>query len=357
MDSLERGLDTADAHNLPLAAKLTIAKAFWGRPLLDTFGFAGKQSGSSEASSLDAYFRYYSQQCDLIALHDNGENSSLRTHQDIIRTAELLQQDWLGRTREDLLQRLPMLLNNKTEGQHGNTISLVARLLTMMRIGEVPHEFLGGRDIPWPVDTRLGKLVDDYFSATPVLGHEAIKFEKPFNALSLRSIAGLEIRWTDNLADHLRLLNDDSMVCVFHHAAFLQGQGDKSIFHPSFLEETLRTLALLLPKYDKKIKSWYSLQTSRHGLDPAGADVGHLIADERQIESFKYWHDRLVILKQVYDGSRPRTLSQWWHDRRNGVQWYTFWVAILVLFLTIFFGLIQSIEGALQVYKAFHPDP
>jgi hypothetical protein len=29
-------------------------------------------------------------------------------------------------------------------------------------------------------------------------------------------------------------------------------------------------------------------------------------------------------------------------------------VAVLVLFFTILFGLVQSIEGALQVYKAFH---
>jgi len=65
----------------------------------------------------------------------------------------------------------------------------------------------------------------------------------------------------------------------------------------------------------------------------------------------------VVILKQVFDESRPSTLLQWWNDRRNGVQWYTFWVAILVLLFTMFFGMVQSIEGALQVYKAYHPTP
>jgi len=84
-------------------------------------------------------------------------------------------------------------------------------------------------------------------------------------------------------------------------------------------------------------------------------DSGHLIANERQVENFKYWHDRLVVLKQVYDESRPSTISQWWYDRRNSVQWYTFWVAIVVLTLTLLFGLVQSVEGALQVYKSFHP--
>lgn len=127
-----------------------------------------------------------------------------------------------------------------------------------------------------------------------------------------------------------------------------------TMFPPDFIQETLRTLALLFPEYDKEMRKWYRTQVAKHGLDATAMNSGQLIADERQVESFKYWHDRLVVLKQVYDESRPNSISQWWHDRRNGVQWYTFWVAIIVLALTIFFGLAQSIEGALQVYKAFN---
>jgi hypothetical protein len=60
-----------------------------------------------------------------------------------------------------------------------------------------------------------------------------------------------------------------------------------------------------------------------------------------------------VILQQTFDDdSSPKTMMQWIRDRRNAVQWYSFWTAVL---LTIFFGLVQSIEGALQVYKAYHP--
>lgn len=119
--------------------------------------------------------------------------------------------------------------------------------------------------------------------------------------------------------------------------------------------ETLRTLSLLFPMDDVQTKHWLRRQTSGQGLDMALAFCDPLKLDDRQFESFVFWHDRLVVLKQAFDQSRPSTISQWWYDRRNGVQWYTFWVAILVLTLTIFFGLVQSIEGALQVYKAFHP--
>jgi hypothetical protein len=61
------------------------------------------------------------------------------------------------------------------------------------------------------------------------------------------------------------------------------------------------------------------------------------------------------MLKQAFDEATPMKMSQWWHDRRNGYQWYTLWVAVFVLFLTVFFGMVQSVEGALQVWKAFHP--
>jgi hypothetical protein len=61
------------------------------------------------------------------------------------------------------------------------------------------------------------------------------------------------------------------------------------------------------------------------------------------------------LLKQTYDDSTPTNLAQWWLDRRNGPQWYTFWVAILVLVITTFLGLVQCVESAIQVYKAYYP--
>ena len=35
------------------------------------------------------------------------------------------------------------------------------------------------------------------------------------------------------------------------------------------------------------------------------------------------------------------------------MQWYTFWVAICVFIITLLFGLLQFIEGAMQVYLAW----
>jgi hypothetical protein len=90
----------------------------------------------------------------------------------------------------------------------------------------------------------------------------------------------------------------------------------------------------------------------RFSLDPAAGACGHLSTRIRKIECFSYWKDRLIILKQAFDDSEPHTVSQWWHDDRKKVQWYTFWVAALVLFLTILFGTIQSVTAVVQAWAA-----
>jgi hypothetical protein len=126
-------------------------------------------------------------------------------------------------------------------------------------------------------------------------------------------------------------------------------------FPSGFIDETLRTIALLIPRSDPDVTAWFKQLSSTRQLDPAAMNCPHLRAENRQIEDFEFWHDRLIILKQFFDEAEPSTLAQWWCDRRRGVQWYTFWIAALILALTVFFGLVQSFEGALQVYKAYNP--
>ena len=118
------------------------------------------------------------------------------------------------------------------------------------------------------------------------------------------------------------------------------------------MNETLSTLALLFPQNDKRVNRWIRMEVSKaeEMIDPYLSLCGSLPAKERRFETFSFWHDRLVVLKQAFDEAGPRTLRQWWNDRRNPAQWYTFWVAACVFFMTVFFGIVQSVEGALQVY-------
>ena len=129
------------------------------------------------------------------------------------------------------------------------------------------------------------------------------------------------------------------------------------MFPEGLIAETERTLALLFPQQDPKTGQWFKKQAFQSRLDINAINCGQLRAEDRQINAFIFWRDRLVILKQLFDesDSEPSTWSQWWYDRRKGVPRYPFLLTAMALALTLLFGLIQCLEGALQVYKAYHP--
>jgi len=58
---------------------------------------------------------------------------------------------------------------------------------------------------------------------------------------------------------------------------------------------------LLSQQQGKKSHKWFKLQQNKFGLANRACASGHLAIEERQIENFVFWHDRLDILKQVFD--------------------------------------------------------
>ncbi|EME79502.1 uncharacterized protein MYCFIDRAFT_110781, partial [Pseudocercospora fijiensis CIRAD86] len=232
------------------------------------------------------------------------------------------------------------------------SINWAARLMTMVDIGKLSYAFSSRKPLLWETGSLRHFLAELFHPREPDQGH--VRLEKSFNARNLGRLAGVEVEWTSDLSSHLSLRDDDTRLFVFHHATFLENV-NSDIFPPGFCEETLQTIALLCPSSDPDTRKWYRKQQPAHNLDSRVMSCRKLRADDRRIENFHYWRERLCILKQVFDEAEPSTLSQWWYDRRKGPQWYTFWVAVAVLILTVFFGVIQSIEGALQVYKAYHP--
>jgi hypothetical protein len=49
---------------------------------------------------------------------------------------------------------------------------------------------------------------------------------------------------------------------------------------------------------------------------------------------FDYWRDRLLELHEIFQ-SPPVSWAQLWRDRRNPQQFWTFWVALMILLLTV----------------------
>ena len=98
----------------------------------------------------------------------------------------------------------------------------------------------------------------------------------------------------------------------------------------------------MFPQGDRDSRKWYCKQGNLEDLDLGVLDRGQLHDDYLQIEKYSFWHDRLVMLKEAFDESQPRTVSQLWNDRREGKQWYALWTASGLLFSLVLFKVLRG---------------
>ncbi|KAI1122257.1 hypothetical protein F5Y10DRAFT_254496 [Nemania abortiva] len=332
-----------------------IMKNFW--PNLQDRLFGGQPV---ERLCLSAYAEYFRQQWSLVVADADGRHVVIWKVEDVFQIVERLVN---GDHRDSIILQLKQKNPSAAESACESSIDLAVRLLLMLKVGTVRHQTTPRHCLKWENGSLQG-FIRERFNKSPVLDCHHVRLPKSFNAWSIATIGGLKIEFTDNLADHLRLVEDDTIILIFHHASFLECQVN-TLYPSDLIDETIRTLAILFPQSDfsssaraKQKRDWLQklcLDASPCLIDPRVALCGNLRAEDRQIERFTFWRDRLIILKQVYDDAKPRTMQQWWYDRRNGERWFTFWVAVLVLVITITLGLIQCIESALQVYKAYYP--
>ncbi|KAK5655570.1 hypothetical protein OQA88_5501 [Cercophora sp. LCS_1] len=314
---------------------------------------------------LNPYFENYYRTRTQRFSREGGIYICIRSHADALEVATQILQDATRDTISQLLssrnhideQEEPLDMR-PTPDTIDATIDLCAGLLLMCEFGIPQFGFSGSNPLPWPSNLTLRQATAEHFSPknTKSLQPENPRIPRIFTAKNLVSIGGMKIRWTNNLVDHLLLSDDDQTVLVFHHVAFLQHHDSfkKGILPDGLASEALRTLALLFPTAGHKSRKWLETQaTPNEPIDPLLTKLGTPRAHDRRFERFTFWHDRLVILKQAFDESSPRGWRQWWNDRRNSVQWYTFWVAIWVFVTASVFGFVQSVEGGLQVYLSW----
>lgn len=164
----------------------------------------------------EAYCNYYKRQWHILALYGDRQHAAARSPQAIAR---LIQDIRHGRTREAILDELRS--TNASEEVSERLINLAGRLLVMMRFGVTKHQVLSRRYLRWERGP-LQEFVHDLFSEPPKLSCEQTRLPKSFDAWSIANVAGIEVAFTDNLADHLLLVEDDTKLLVFHHASFLE---------------------------------------------------------------------------------------------------------------------------------------
>lgn len=173
-------------------------------------------SGNSPA---DSYFRNYLKHCQP-ALQGSGNSTFIETHGDVVNIIQLLQETHINR-----ISIKSRIRDNHTEPLDNdlldNSIDLAARLWLMIPTGGYSHAVvLGQTIIPW-TEGNISDILAKNFDGNPTLD-TPVKLSKVFNAMNIERIAGIRIIWTDNLADHLRMRDDDTGVCIFHYASFLR---------------------------------------------------------------------------------------------------------------------------------------
>lgn len=166
-----------------------------------------------------AYQEYYERQWVITAGNCDGKFVALKTPEDINRLVQRLQTD---RSREDLLLDIQNMCGHEnSDDACQNSLDLAARILLMLRIGTVKYQFLPRRYLAWNTGS-LRCLVRAHFTEDPKMNFDAVKLPKSFNAWSLETIGGIEISFTNNLADHLLMTEDDSKVLIFCYVSFLE---------------------------------------------------------------------------------------------------------------------------------------
>ncbi|KAJ5497052.1 hypothetical protein N7463_009039 [Penicillium fimorum] len=272
----------------------------------------------------------------------------IRTHQHIIDIATCIQGGYSRSDVKAYIQQCQWTSDSTSESAINASIDLTVHLLCMLDVGEFENAYSGRKKL-LRAQGSLQDFVQETLLEAASLKNEGTKLDGTFKMYNVVRIAGFKLEPTSNLRDHLRLRDVNKTIEVFHHASFLMAHTQSSIFPPGLVNETLTTLAFLFPEGERETEKWYKKQDGPEELDK---NILCCVKVDRRIRDYKYWHDRLIILKTEFDETRPSNVTQWWNYRRDVSQWYPLWVAIS---LTVLFSLVQSIEGALQVYKAYNP--
>jgi hypothetical protein len=135
------------------------------------------------------------------------------------------------------------------------------------------------------------------------------------------------------------------------------------MYPENFVEETLETLKLLFPNRDHNTEKWLHHNPLWEQLDKGLLNVGHFQKDDesRRLEHFTFWRDRLGLLVEAVEEVTPTSkaldaILKILDDYDKGQQWFNSSIALGAFVFAVIFSLIQCITGAMQVYKAYHPE-
>jgi len=361
-------LDAAIDKPLKVPTKRGIIARLWKQPV----ALSGRGLGSAQFQYNEPKFRpylsYYANECLRHARNHSTNGLIVNTHGQILDTIDVIREN-RSRTRHELREILLEKLDyfaERSEEQINLCLAFCVRLWLMINVRDVtdPTTVIGSIAIQWEDGMSLdGLLRCKLIHQLPSSNNPAI-LSPQFTARNLERFARIILRPTASLADHLQLhpQYNPPRLDVFHYSSFLKAQLELKPppLDPAFLEETMKTLTLLFPGWNlKSAQHLVQLQKDLQ-LDPALTQ--HYFDTPMQVPSrvlsdYRFYGSRLDLLNSVFESGKSANIRQLFWDRRNKQQWYTLWIAVAVFILTVFFGIVQSVTGIMQVYASFKSMP
>ncbi|KAL5314237.1 hypothetical protein ACEPPN_018662 [Leptodophora sp. 'Broadleaf-Isolate-01'] len=204
----------------------------------------------------------------------------------------------------------------------------------------------------------------------------------------LRKVGKLKIQWTEYITEHLQLDIESSTLKIFRYGFTAMAS---PIFHQvRIFDEIGATYSLLFhsqrdtgrdnrAQYGQlPIPEWLRvLHGNDRGLLPArqASDMSYFLDEDgprasdieyhllrahkklpvsQKFERYEIWGDRLRQLKAYMDSQKPGGIRGLWADKRDSLQWYTFWAVIIVggasVMLSVL-GLMVAIVRTVGTFK------
>lgn len=340
----------------------------------------GPDFRQDQLDALQQYFAYYNEELDLLRKGISKESwqttrLAIKTHEDIFYVIDVLRRNAELR-RPEIRQQLLERFNSSDDLCLDRSINLAIRLWLMINVQDA--EFGGLRHeatcVQWDDESRLRDFLQSLFPRSRwQISAQSSRLGPHFTAAFMQRVCGLTIEWTTSLHDHLLLDRRRKALKVYPYKCHLQAliesemkSNDKKgyvwriITYPvvktyrlprrpiplSVLEETRMSLDLLFPFWDDETKALLGKEEQGfHEQGPFKVTTAPTLLD------FEHWRDRLLELYEEIFQSPPVSWAQLWRDRRSPQQFWTFWIAIMILILTLF-STIASIVQAWASVKA-----
>ncbi|KAF1982540.1 hypothetical protein K402DRAFT_308281, partial [Aulographum hederae CBS 113979] len=242
-----------------------------------------------------------------------------------------------GKARKRILEHLQTSYLNSSDDSVMRSIELTLRLCLTMNIRSPDVTTQPARsntsNIEWEDESTLDELIRAQFPRTeyPLKSSKEYRIDAKFTAPFLSNIAGIQIDWTDDLAEHLQYNHHrralkvyQHKICLIHHLE----SGD-SIIPSDILTEAIDTLNLLFPFDGRDTKSF--LRKNKKDFYKLGHHGRIRLLDLRK---YSYWRHQLCDLIEV-SNEPAYGWRQLLKDSRNKVEYWTFWIALVVFSLTV----------------------